>query len=78
MIAAAALAALATLFAVLNLDNVEVNWILGTWSTPMIVVIAVAALAGAGLDRLVIRRKQRRIAKAGDTPRVTKSSSAQS
>lgn len=28
-----------TLFAVLNFDSVDVNWIFGTWSTPLIVAI---------------------------------------
>jgi uncharacterized integral membrane protein len=33
-------------FAVLNLHQVRVDWILGTWSTPLIIVIAVAFLFG--------------------------------
>lgn len=44
-----ALGALAVLFAVLNLDKVEVNWIIGTWDTPLILVIAVCLLIGAGI-----------------------------
>ena len=39
--------ALVALFAVLNLDDVEVNWIFGTAQTPLIVVIAVTFLLGA-------------------------------
>ena len=35
-----AVGALVALFAVLNLDEVEVNWIIGTFDTPLIVVIA--------------------------------------
>lgn len=44
-----ALAGLAVLFAVLNLDEVEVNWIVASWSTPLIVVIAVCLLIGAAI-----------------------------
>lgn len=39
--------AVVAVFAVLNLDDVQVNWIFGTWSTPLIVVIAVTFLLGA-------------------------------
>jgi uncharacterized integral membrane protein len=44
---------------VLNVDEVDVNWILGTWSTPLIVVIAVSMVIGAGLGFLVARRRSR-------------------
>lgn len=61
---AVAVGALVALFAALNLDEAEVNWVFGTWSTPMIVVIAVSAIAGAILDRVgqafLRRRRQRR------------------
>jgi uncharacterized integral membrane protein len=56
-IAVVGLAGLGGVFAVLNLDEVEVNWILGTWSTPMIVVIALSMLIGAALGVLVSRRR---------------------
>jgi uncharacterized integral membrane protein len=55
---AGALGILLTLFAVLNLDEVEVNWLLGTWSTPLIVVVIVSALIGVALDRIVQRRSR--------------------
>jgi uncharacterized integral membrane protein len=62
-VAAAILGGLAAVFAVLNRDDVEVNWILGTWSTPLIIVIAVSFLAGVAADRLaVVRRAKRRSA----------------
>jgi uncharacterized integral membrane protein len=51
-----ALTVLATLFAVLNLDKVSVNWIVGTWRTPLIVVIAVSLLIGAAAGFLLGRR----------------------
>lgn len=59
LIAAAVLGALIGLFALLNTDDVDVNWLLGTWSTPLIVVIAVSFLLGAGLDRILVRRGRR-------------------
>jgi uncharacterized integral membrane protein len=49
--------ALAALFAVLNLDEVEVNWIVGTFDTPLIVVIAVSILVGAALGYVAARRR---------------------
>jgi uncharacterized integral membrane protein len=56
-IAVAVLAGLGVLFAVLNLDDVKVNWLFGTWSTPLIVVIAVAFVIGSGVGFLVARRR---------------------
>ena len=55
-IAALLLAALGILFAALNLDEVKVNWMLGTWRTPLIVVIALSMVIGAGLGYLAARR----------------------
>jgi uncharacterized integral membrane protein len=40
------LAVLMTLFAVLNVEEVQVNWIFGKSSTPLIIVIVVSLLAG--------------------------------
>lgn len=40
------LAVLITLFAVLNVKEVEVNWIFGTSNAPLIVVIVVSLLVG--------------------------------
>jgi uncharacterized integral membrane protein len=56
-IAALVLAALGGVFAIANLDEVKVNWILGTWETPLIVVIALSMVIGAGLGFLVSRRR---------------------
>jgi uncharacterized integral membrane protein len=56
-IAALTLAALGGVFAIANLDEVKVNWILATWSTPLIVVIALSMIIGAGLGFLVARRR---------------------
>ena len=57
LVAAATVSALAALFAVLNLEEVEVNWIIGTWDTPLIVVVALSMVLGAGLGFLVARRR---------------------
>jgi uncharacterized integral membrane protein len=57
-IAALGLGALGVAFAVANLDEVRVNWILGTWRTPLIVVIALSMVVGAGLGLLVSRRRR--------------------
>jgi uncharacterized integral membrane protein len=56
-IAVLGLAGLGGVFAVLNLDEVEVNWILGTWETPLIIVIAISMVLGAGLGYLATRRR---------------------
>lgn len=52
--------ALVTLFAVVNLDQVSVNWIVGTWDTPLIVVIVLSAVLGALADRVVQLRSSPR------------------
>jgi uncharacterized integral membrane protein len=59
-IAAGVLGALITAFALLNLDDVKVHWLLATGQTPLILVIAVAFLFGMIVDRLVIRARRKR------------------
>jgi uncharacterized integral membrane protein len=56
-IGALVLAGVGVAFAVANLDEVKVNWILGTWETPLIVVIALSMIVGAALGLLVSRRR---------------------
>ena len=56
-VAVVGLAAVGGVFAALNLDEVDVNWILGTWETPLIVVIALSMLVGAALAWLGLRRR---------------------
>ena len=58
LIAAAVLGGIVGVFALLNTDNVDVNWLLGTWSTPLIVVIALSFLVGAGFGTVAARRKR--------------------
>ena len=59
LIAAAILGGLAVVFAVINRHEVKVNWLLGTWETPLIVVIAVSFLAGAAIGAFASRRRYR-------------------
>jgi uncharacterized integral membrane protein len=54
------LAVLITLFAVLNLGSVKVNWIFGTGEAPLIIVIVVSVLVGIVLTYLVDRRTSKR------------------
>jgi uncharacterized integral membrane protein len=58
-VAAVVLAGIGVAFAAVNLDEVKVNWILGTWKTPLIVVIALSAVVGSGLGLLVSRSRRR-------------------
>jgi uncharacterized integral membrane protein len=65
---AATIGALATLFAALNFGDVDVNWILGTHSTPLILVMAVWFLLGLVTGRVLLvrrRAKARRARRAG-------------
>lgn len=54
------LAVLITLFAVLNLASVKVNWIFGSSSAPLIVVIVISLLVGVALTYIADRRGRRR------------------
>jgi uncharacterized integral membrane protein len=59
----ALLIVLVTVFAVLNTDEVQVNWIFGTFATPLILLIAVCLVAGfaigAGAAHLGERRRRK-------------------
>ena len=63
--AAAGLGALVTVFAVLNIDEVDVNWVFGTVSTPLIVVILLCIAAGMAIDRALVHRGRSRKRKRG-------------
>ena len=58
--AAAILGGVAALIAVFNLDKVKVDWVVGSWQTPLIVVIVLSMLLGAALDRVLVRRARKR------------------
>ena len=59
------LAVLATLFAVLNLETVKVDWIFGSGRAPLIIVIVVSVLVGAVLTHFAERRVGRRGGRGG-------------
>lgn len=56
------LSVLITLFAVLNVDEVKVDWIFGSGHAPLIIVIVISLLVGIVLahfaERLARRRRQ--------------------
>jgi uncharacterized integral membrane protein len=54
------LAVVITLFAVLNLDRVKVNWIFGSGRAPLIIVIVVSVLIGVVLTHFAEQRARRR------------------
>jgi uncharacterized integral membrane protein len=54
------LSILITLFAVLNLKEVRVNWIVGSGHAPLIIVIAISLLVGIVLAHFAQRRAGRR------------------
>jgi lipopolysaccharide assembly protein A len=54
------LAVLITLFAVLNVKSVKVDWIFGSSSAPLIVVIVISLLVGVALTHIAERRGRKR------------------
>jgi uncharacterized integral membrane protein len=54
------LASLITLFAVLNVDDVKVDWIVGSGRAPLIIVIVVSLLIGVALGHFAERRSAKR------------------
>ena len=54
-------------FAVANFQYVRVNWIFGTWRTPLIVALGVAFLLGAGVGALAVRQRSSRKRKKKDS-----------
>jgi uncharacterized integral membrane protein len=54
------LAVLITLFAVLNVNKVEVDWIVGSGHAPLIIVIAISLLVGILLARFAQSRSGKR------------------
>lgn len=59
-IAGLVLAGIVVLFAVLNLDEVEVNWIVGSGRSPLVLVIAVAFGLGVATGALASAVRRRR------------------
>lgn len=58
-VAAALLSGLGVRFTVLNSDSVRINWIVTTTKAPLIVVIALCVLVGAGVGLLGLRSRRR-------------------
>jgi uncharacterized integral membrane protein len=56
-VAVLVLAAIGIAFAVANLDDVKVNWVVTDSTTPLIVVIAGSMVIGAALALLASRRR---------------------
>jgi len=54
------LAIVMTLFAVLNVKTVRVNWIIGSGQAPLIIVIAISLLVGIVLTHFAERRARKR------------------
>ena len=54
------LAVVATLFAVLNTESVQVNWVLGSGHAPLIVVIVISMLVGIVLTYMADRISRKR------------------
>ena len=54
------LAIIVTVFAVLNLDSVKVDWILGSGRAPLIVVIVISLLIGVLFTHFAERRASKR------------------
>jgi uncharacterized integral membrane protein len=60
LISAGILGAVVTAFALLNLGDVKVHWLVATGRTPLIVVIAFAFVLGMLVDRLMVRARRKR------------------
>jgi uncharacterized integral membrane protein len=56
LICAGGLGALAVAFALLNVSKVEVDWIVTSSHTPLIIVIAISLLVGGALGYVAARR----------------------
>ena len=60
IVAAAIIGAVVAAFALLNLDDVRVHWIVASGQTPLILVIVLAFALGMAADRLFVVRARRR------------------
>ena len=60
VVVATVVGGIAAIFAFVNLDDVQVDWVVGSFQTPLIVVILISMLLGAALDRLLVRRARKR------------------
>jgi uncharacterized integral membrane protein len=60
LVAAAVIGAILAAFALLNLNDVRVHWLIAAGQTPLIVVIVLAFLLGIAVDRLLLVRAKRK------------------
>jgi uncharacterized integral membrane protein len=60
MIALGLIGAILVVFAVINVNSVEVHWLVTSGRAPLIVVIVLAFLLGFGADRLLVIRARRK------------------
>ena len=68
LVAAAIIGGVVAAFALLNLNDVEVHWLVTTGQTPLILVIVIAFALGVATDRLVIFRAKRRQQRTPQSP----------
>lgn len=68
LVAATIIGGLVAAFALLNLNDVKVHWLVTSGQTPLILVIVVAFALGVAVDRLVIFRAKRRQQRATQSP----------
>jgi uncharacterized integral membrane protein len=66
--AAAIIGAVVAAFAIVNLDNVKIHWIVTTGHVPLILIVALAFLLGMAVDRLLVVRAKRRSKTVTDEP----------
>lgn len=60
LVAGLILGGVALAFALVNLGSVKVDWIVGSAHSPLILVIVVSVLIGAGIDRIAVSRARKR------------------
>jgi uncharacterized integral membrane protein len=67
LVAGIVLGAAVAAFAVVNLDEVQVDWIVGSAQTPLIIVIGVAFALGAGIGWLAGAKRRSRKSSANES-----------
>ncbi|MGH2886259.1 MAG: hypothetical protein ACRDPA_26770, partial [Solirubrobacteraceae bacterium] len=60
LIAGLILGGLGLAFALVNLGNVKVDWVVGSAHSPLVLVIVVSVLIGIGIDRVAVSRARKR------------------
>jgi uncharacterized integral membrane protein len=60
LIGSLVLGGLGLAFALVNLGNVKVDWIVGSAHSPLILVIVISVLLGVGIDRVAVSRARKR------------------